>query len=157
MRRRRAMRHGTRHLAGRVSEKRRRPSGQPRRNSLTVPTTTSPALSLPLQGSVGSGGGNALDDVRLVKRRLIALGFSWLSEDTSINQATIRAIRLFQAITQGFQRVEGAGVDGLVEAGGNTQLSLEGSNAAPFRLMPAGGAAADCFRNNDVSPPSGAR
>src|SRR2546430_17254469 len=102
MRRRRAMRHGTRHLAGRVSEKRRRPSGQPRRNSLTVPTTTSPALSLPLQGSVGSGGGNVLDDVRLGKRRLIALGFSWLSEDASINQATIRAIRLFPALPQSF-------------------------------------------------------
>src|SRR2546429_912690 len=147
MRRRRAMRHGTRHLAGRVSEQRRRPSGQPRRNALTAPTTTSPALSLPLQGSVGSGGGNVLDDVRLVKRRLIALGFSWLSEDTSVNQATIRAIRLFQAITQGFQRVEGAGVDGLVEAGGNTHRWLEASNAPPRRLLPAGGAPRDGLRH----------
>ena len=149
------MRHGTRHLAGRVSEKRRRPSGQPRRNALTAPTTTSPALSLPLQGSVGSGGGNAPDDVRLVKRRLIALGFSWLSEDTSINQATIRAIRLFQAITQGFQRVEGAGVDGLVEAGGNTHRWLEASNAPRWRLMPAGGAPEDGFRNTEVLDQTG--
>src|SRR2546429_2358916 len=156
MRRRRAMRHGARHLAGRVSEKRRRPSGQPRRNSLTVPTRTSPALSLPLQGSVGSGGGNAADDVRLVKRRLIALGFSWLSEDTSINQATIRAIRLFQAITQGFQLVEGAGVDGLVEVGGNTHRWLEASNAPRWRLMPARGTLEDGFPDIEV-PPAGLR
>ena len=149
------MRHGTRHLAGRVSEKRRRPSGRPRRNSLTVPTTTSPALSLPLQGSVGSGGGNEPDDVRLVKRRLIALGFSWLSEDTSINQATIRAIRLFQAIMQGLQRVEGAGVDGLVEAGGNTHRWLEASNAPRWRLMPAGGTLEDGFRNIEVLDQTG--
>src|SRR2546430_17592539 len=116
MRRRRAMRHGTRHLAGRVSEKRRRPSGQPRRNSLTVPTATSPALSLPLQGSVGSGGGNAPDDVRLVQRRLIPPGFRWPSPDTSANPAPTPPTQLFSTTTPGLQRVEGARGDGPVEA-----------------------------------------
>jgi hypothetical protein len=146
MRRRRAMRHSTRRLAGQVSQKPRRPSR---------PTTAPPAFSLPLQGSVGAGGGNAPDDVRGVKRRLIALGFNWLSDDTSINQATIRTISLFQAITRGFQRVDGAPVDGLIEVGRDTHRWLEASNAPRWRLMPAGGAPEDGFRNTEVLDQTG--
>jgi hypothetical protein len=113
------------------------------------------ALLRQLQGSVGSGGINAPDDVRHVKRRLIALGFNWLSDDTSINQATINVIRLFQAITRGAQRVDAAGVDGLIEVGGDTLRWLDAGNAPRWRLMPAGGAPEDGFRNTEVLDQTG--
>jgi hypothetical protein len=119
------------------------------------PTPAPPVVSLPLRGSVGSGGANRPDDVRLVKRRLIALGFTWLSDDASINAATISAIRLFQAIKAGFQRIGGTGVDGLIDVGGNTHRWLEASNAPRWRLMLAGGSPDDGFRNTEVLDQTG--
>src|SRR5216117_489527 len=74
MRRRRPVRHRTRRPAGQVEKKPRSPSGPPRTQTVTAPSTAPQGVSLRLRGSVGSGGRNAPDDVRLVKRRLIALG-----------------------------------------------------------------------------------
>ena len=154
MRRRRPVRHRKRRPAGQVEKKPRSPSGPPRTQTVTSPSTAPQGVSLRLRGSVGSGGRNAPDDVRLVKRRLIALGFNWLSDDTSINQATTNAIRLFQAIKQGSQRMEGAAVDGVIEVGADTHRWLEASNAPRWRLMPAGGPG-DGFRNTEVLDQTG--
>lgn len=134
---------------------RRRARKRTRRRARGAPTTAPPVLSLPLQGSVGSAGTNTPGDVRLVKRRLIALGFNWLSDDISLNEATIKVIRLFQAISHGLQRVEGAGVDGLIEVGRDTHRWLEASNAPRWRLMPGGGSPEAGFRNTEVLDQTG--
>ena len=137
----------------------RRAPHEPRKTALTAVAVTPPAaqaaVSLPLRGSVGNGGANRPGDVRFVKKRLIALGFDWLSDDPSINQATTSTITLFQAITRGFQKVGGAGVDGLIDVGGRTHRWLEASNAPRWRLMPAGGPLENGFRNTEVLDQTG--
>jgi hypothetical protein len=95
-------------------------------------------MAIPLTGSVGQGGANQTDDVKLVQQRLSDLGFSWVAVDGAIGPITIRTIRLFQAIKNGDQRVDVPRNDGKVDVGGDTHKWLEAANAPHWQLMPAG-------------------
>lgn len=90
-----------------------------------------------LQRSVGEGAHNDPDEVRQVKRRLVELGFDWIDDSPDgLDPAFLQALRLFQAITQGHQRVQGAGVDGRVDPSGHTLAWLQARNAPQWRLLP---------------------
>ena len=120
----------------------------------TAPAPTAPAgpatapasgpAPLVLTGTVGDGGHNAAGDVRAVKRRLIALGFNWITADETCDADTIATIRLFQAIVAGHAKV--TGVDGLIEPGKTTNGWLDAANAPRWGLLPAG-ADADGYIN----------
>ncbi|MCK4857924.1 MAG: muramidase (flagellum-specific), partial [candidate division Zixibacteria bacterium] len=85
---------------------------------------------------------NTAADVIRVKRRLIELGFDWLSENYIVEPAAISAIRLFQAIINGHQRVVGTGVDGVIDIDGITHRWLQAQNAPRWQLLPTGSATA---------------
>ena len=95
-----------------------------------------------IQDSVGKGGANREDDVYAVKRRLISLGFDWISLDKKIDNATIDAIKLFQTVIDGHNSISG---DGKIDAGKNTHLWLQAVNAPRWQSMPAGSAAEGFF------------
>ena len=84
---------------------------------------------LPLKSSVGQGGVNDPMDVGLLKRRLIALGFEWLTPNQVLDPDTVGAISLIQAIVRGRQSIPGPGVDGRMDVGGETHRWLEAVNA----------------------------
>jgi hypothetical protein len=88
--------------------------------------------------SVGAGGVNEPADVIAVKRRLIELGFHWLEESTTVDAATTRAIKLFQAIKNGTHRVSDPRNDGRVDPGGDTLEWLKAANAPRWLEFPAG-------------------
>lgn len=90
---------------------------------------------LNLSASVGQGGSNQQADVLAVKRRLIELGFDWLTENGQMDQATIRAIKLFQSIVAGREKVQG---DGRIDVPGQTYSWLRAFNAPRWQLMPLG-------------------
>lgn len=92
------------------------------------------AKKLTLSSSVGAGGRNLANDVRQVRERLAALGYTFAGASA---QKLIEAIRLFQAIIQG--RTQIRGVDGRVDAGGQTHRFLEAANAPQWMRMPARG------------------
>ena len=88
-----------------------------------------------LNASVGQAGKNQPDDVYKLKQRMIDLGFDWLTLDRKMDKATIDAIRLFQSIVKGFNRVKG---DGRVDVPGPTYRWLQAVNAPRWQVMPAG-------------------
>jgi len=92
-----------------------------------------------IQAAVGKGGKNDPADVLVVKQQLVKLGFDWLSADDVMGPATIKAIRLFQAIINGSHVVGGNGVDGRIDPKGQTILWLNARNAPRWMPMPAGG------------------
>jgi hypothetical protein len=106
-----------------------------------------------LQGSVGFGAQNAEPDVRAVKARLIDLGFDWLKADAAMGPETVRAIQLFQAIKNGFDRVINVKNDGRIDPGGFTHRWLEAVNAPRWVRMPPG-SAADGYINDEVADAS---
>ncbi|MEQ9498050.1 MAG: chitosanase [Deltaproteobacteria bacterium] len=104
-------------------------------HGITVGLPASMDRPLPITGSVGAGGQNRPGDVRLVKARLNELGFGGIADSDSADAGFVRAIRLFQSIITGRQRVEG---DGRVDVGFGTQSWLEAENAPRWQEMPVG-------------------
>ncbi len=92
------------------------------------------AKKLALSASVGSGGSNRSNDVKLVRARLVALGYDFAAGN-SINNL-IQAIQLFQAAISGSTTLRG---DGRVDVGGRTQGFLEIANAPRWMRMPGQG------------------
>ena len=89
-----------------------------------------------LNGSVGKGGTNNPDDVAAVKRRLAELSFEFFPMNGRVDQGLVMAIRLFQSIIAGRNRVGG---DGRVDVGMRTNRFLNASNAPSWTTMPLGG------------------
>ena len=92
------------------------------------------AQSLALSASVGSGGSNRSSDVKLVRDRLVALGYDFAAGN-SINNL-IQAIQLFQSAISGVTALRG---DGRVDVGGRTQEFLQAANAPRWMRMPGQG------------------
>ena len=88
-----------------------------------------------LSASVGTGGTNRRGDVRDLRSRLNALGFSWVGIDGRVDADLIQAINLVQSIVRGHQRVSG---DGRVDVPGFTYDWLRAENAPRWCVMPAG-------------------
>lgn len=104
------------------------------------------AFAQPVQisGSVGAARAaspmpNHPDDVRAVKGRLLELGYDWLPDGDRMDDTTIGAIRLFQSIVHGHERVGGSGVDGIIDPGGATIAWLNREDAPRWQSMPEGG------------------
>ncbi len=91
-----------------------------------------------LQASVGQGGVNNASDVRTLKARLHELGFDWIPLDAVMDNDTIRAIRLFQAIKNGHHRVNQPANDGRIDIPGDTYRWLQAVNTPRWQLMPVG-------------------
>ncbi|MEL6334923.1 MAG: hypothetical protein AAFQ76_20330, partial [Cyanobacteria bacterium J06626_26] len=92
------------------------------------------AQRLALSVSVGSGGANRSSDVKLVRDRLVALGYDFAA-GSSINNL-IQAIQLFQSAISGVTALRG---DGRVDVGGRTQGFLQAANAPRWMRMPGQG------------------
>jgi hypothetical protein len=110
------------------------------------PPSVGQAAALNLTGSVGYGGNNNSNDVKLVKNRLSDLGFSWIGRDGNIDDETIRTIKLFQAIIGG--RTVVGGVDGRIDVNGRTHQFLQSDNAPRWQEMPRG-SSREGFINHD--------
>ncbi|MCI0664444.1 MAG: peptidoglycan-binding protein [Acidobacteria bacterium] len=106
-------------------------------------------MPLNIQQSVGLNGVNRPADVRAVKSKLIELGFNWLNPDTIMGPATIKAIMLFQAIKNGFNRVNDSANDGRIDVGRDTHKWLEALNAPRWQQMPRG-SIAEGFINDEL-------
>ena len=107
-------------------------------------------MSIDIEKSVGLGGVNQPSDVIAVKSRLIELGFDWLAPDAAMGPLTIKTIRLFQAIKNGFNRLGDPRNDGRVDVGGDTLKWLQAANAPRWRQMSAG-SRADGFVNDNIA------
>lgn len=99
--------------------------------------------------SVGHGGKNNADDVIVIKKRLIALGFNWLVPDEKAGPLFVDTIKLFQAIKNGLDTVKTLKNDGLIDAGGDTNRWLEAANAPRWKMM-SKGSKAEGFVNREV-------
>ncbi len=132
--RRRSRQPAQRHHVGRTPRPQRGT-----RASRAIELHAAAARLLLLKASVGRGGANRPADVSAVKQRLRELGFAWLDDAATMDEATIAAIRLFQAIKNGLHRVEYPQNDGRIEPGGNTHRWLEALNAPRWQVMPRGG------------------
>jgi len=93
------------------------------------------SIVINLSGSVGIGGVNKPEDVRVVKKRLHDLGYNWVGDrnSASMNTGTVQAIKLFQSIIAGRSTVAG---DGRVDVGGPTHGWLQADNAPHWVAMP---------------------
>ncbi len=109
--------------------------------------------SVPIFGSVGLRAVNNPEDVFQVKVRLIELGFAWLQADETAGPETMTVIKLFQAIKNGFQRIDDIRNDGRVDPNGETHLWLQASNAPSWILMPAG-SLEEGFINTEIADTS---
>lgn len=99
-------------------------------------------VSVPLTAAVGASReappvANNAEDVVVLKKRLRDLGISWLPHDDQMDTATINAIKLFQAIVQNKEQING--VDGIVDVGGATHVWLQREDAPKWILLPARG------------------
>lgn len=98
-------------------------------------------LTFELGGSVGDaarGAENRAEDVLCVERRLSVLGFPCEPMDGRMSEETVWAIRLFQAAINGYSKVAGSGVDGVVDVNHATHQWLQVANAPEWVLMPIG-------------------
>ncbi|MBC7898743.1 MAG: N-acetylmuramoyl-L-alanine amidase, partial [Saprospiraceae bacterium] len=75
------------------------------------------------------------DDIHSVKKRLIELGFDWITLDKKMDTATVDAIKLFQTIVSGKNSISG---DGKIDVGKTTHSWLQAVNAPRWQTMPAG-------------------
>ena len=107
-------------------------------------------MAISISASVGTAGVNQPEDVRVVKTRLIELGFDWLQAGDVVDTDTIKAIRLFQAIKNGDQRVDLPHNDGRIDVNGGTHRWLSASSAPRWQLM-AAGSAAQGFINTELA------
>ncbi len=103
--------------------------------NIKVSIPTIGAVKLDLSGSVGRGGINRKADIVAVKKRLHSLGFTWVGnpESSALNTGFIQAIKLFQSIIAGRERVGG---DGRVDVDNTTHNWLQAVNAPGWRTMP---------------------
>ena len=106
-----------------------------------------------IKKSVGLKGVNNAEDVVIIKKRLIELGFDWLTADDKIGPVTVDDIRLFQAIKNGSDTVKVTKNDGLINVDGDTHRWLQAANAPHWQLMPAG-SKAQGFINDEVGDTS---
>ena len=104
-------------------------------------------MALELNGSVGKGGTNNPDDVAAVKRRLVELSFEFFPMNDGVGQGLVMAIRLFQSIIAGRNRLGG---DGRVDVGRTTNRFLNASNAPSWTTMPLSGAGFINFEAQDT-------
>ncbi len=88
-----------------------------------------------IKNSVGRNGVNNSEDVVKLKKRLIELGFDWLTPNRKIDADTVRTIKLFQSIKNGRNTVGG---DGRVDVPGDTFSWLQAVNAPQWQIMPQG-------------------
>lgn len=102
-----------------------------------------------LSASVGTDGTNAVADVRALRRRLVDLGYDWLSEGDTVDADLTRTINLLQSIKSGRVRVSG---DGRVDVPGATYDWLRAWNAPHWQEMPEGNEE-DGFVNIEVTDP----
>lgn len=109
------------------------PGGEP-----LAPTTTA------MTDSVGEGGKNQHDDLVLVQSRLRDLGYP-VNATGAIDDATIRAIKLFQAARTAYAVQPGqkgslvGWIDGRIDAGGPSAKALFSNAAQPFTsIAPSG-------------------
>lgn len=106
-------------------------------------------MNIALSGSVGNNGDNLPDDVKKVQQRLKDLGFKFIGAiDGDVGNKTIKAIKLFQSIKNGSQKLGG---DGLVEVNGDTHKWLNASNAPHWKNLTASGSG---FVNIEVADAS---
>ena len=109
------------------------------------PSAGGQAVTIDLTGSVGAGGDNNSPDVKAVKDRLVDLGFNWVGRNSTVDNETIRTIKLFQSIINGRTVVAG---DGRVDVNGKTHNYLQAANAPRWQEMPLGGSSKG-FTNYD--------
>jgi putative RNase toxin 44 of polymorphic toxin system len=111
------------------------------------PSSTGKSAPLPLEGSVGVGGDNHKKDVKAVRERLHALGFTWIDAEKETSDDTfVAAIRLFQTIIKGGQKISG---DGLISKDAGTHRWLQARNAPRWQLMSASGIGFKNFERDD--------
>lgn len=106
-----------------------------------------------IKKSVGLKGNNDSGDFIVIKKRLIELGFDWLTAGDKIGPAAVDAIRLFQAIKNGFDTVQISKNDGLITVDGDTHRWLQAANAPHWQKMPAG-SKAQGYINDEVGDAS---
>lgn len=103
-----------------------------------------------IQGSVGFNGKNKSSDVIAVKTRLVELGFDWLDpNETKVGPLTIKTIKLFQAIKNGYDVVNSKS-DGIIDVGKDTHNWLNAKNSPHWVRMPAG-SKEEGFVNREVN------
>ena len=107
-------------------------------------------MATTIANSVGHNGANNPNDVLAVKTRLVELGFGFIAADNQVDQLTIRAIKLFQAIKSGLTQLDKPGIDGRVDVGGDTLKWLQAVNAPRWIRMPAG-STAEGFVNDNIT------
>ena len=102
-----------------------------------------------LLGSVGQGGDNHAGDVLKVKEKLDLCGFGFFAMNPHVEPGLILAIRLFQSIIAGRNRI--GGVDGRIDVGGFTWGCLSSDGAPRWQLMPAAGTGYVNFERRDLT------
>jgi len=133
-------------LGGPRGSTRPHPFAHPSHESLDEQDPNAPLFTL--GASVGAGKAtNAAADVTALKERLKALGFDWVTAGTAIDADTKQAIRLFQSIIRGKEKIVG---DGRVDVPGTTYRWLQAVNAPRWQLMPAGSQAEGFFNHELV-------
>ena len=99
-----------------------------------------------ISGTVSKTSTNG-DDTFAVKKRLIQLGYDWITLDKKMDTTTVDAIKLFQTIIAGNNAISG---DGKIDVGKNTHKWLQAINAPRWQTMPAG-SQAEGFLNFELS------
>lgn len=118
------------------------PRGRPGAGSAPLIELLAAGARTALRASVGANGENRAADVRALQRRLRELGFDWVPENGAADGETIAAIRLFQAIKNGLQRVDLPQNDGRIDPGRDTHRWLDAPNAPRWQRLPPSAAAA---------------
>lgn len=93
------------------------------------------SIALPLISSVGIKGRNTAEDIKLVKKRLKQLGYTWVGNpDTDTKDRGLDdAIKLFQSIINGDSTITG---DGRIDIGATAHRWLQAKNAPGWQTMP---------------------
>jgi hypothetical protein len=107
-------------------------------------------MAISIESSVGLNGTNNPNDILAVKSRMVELGFNFIQADGEMGPSTIKAIRLFQAITNGVNIIDKPQNDGRVDAHGNAIKWLQAVNAPRWTQMPAG-STAQGFVNDNIA------
>jgi len=94
-------------------------------------------MSYTILGNVGKGGENLHDDIVSTKSRLNDLGYKFFEINGTVDPGFIMAIRLFQSIIAGKNRI--GGVDGRIDVGGFTNRHLKSAAAPIWQIMPEAG------------------
>ncbi|MHB8879748.1 MAG: peptidoglycan-binding domain-containing protein [Myxococcaceae bacterium] len=104
---------------------------------VTAPATAGAGTLDALSGPVGPGAQNRREDVRRVQERLQQLGFQ-VTADGQLGPKTAGALKLFEAILGGKERVTGVG--GTLKPGSELARALFSPEAPRWQQVPSGGA-----------------